>query len=189
MRQHAFQALAIAALVLPLLLAGCGGSGVSSTGHAIGYIYADVEAETAQAAGWMYLLAAPSGDAALKPVAGANLILEEADRATRTTADGRYAFYDVPAGRYTLQAYHTGYAPRQWEIVVQARYTTFGDAVIRRNDPPLVDDDRRWSWDSDDGWTPTPQPSPTPSPPPPTPPPTDDTTDDGGGISIFRTDD
>lgn len=183
--------LAVVALVLSVSLSGCDGTGTANSGHAIGYIYADAADATSQMAGRMYLLAAPSGDRALRPVAGVNLTLEEADRTTRTAADGRYAFYDVRAGRYTLQATHQSYPPRQWEIVVQAGYTSFGDAVMRRTDPPQIDDDRSWRWDSDDRWTPAPQPStpPTPhSPPPPTPPPTDDTADDGGGISVFRTD-
>ena len=43
------------------------------------------------------------------PVAGAQVTLVEISRSARTTADGRFVFEGVPAGRHTLTVSLIGY--------------------------------------------------------------------------------
>jgi len=175
-------------IILPLLLVGCGGSEGAATGDAVGYIYGDAGQAAADAAdSLLYLLSGRTSDPLVKVVAGATVILVEAERTTRTSWDGSYAFFDVEPGEYTLRASHPSYTACQWQIRVRAAHTTFGENRLRRNVrvPQHRESDWRWNDDDDDddddddssggGGGSVPQP-----------PPTDDSTDDGGGISIFR---
>ncbi len=170
-------------IILPLLLVGCGGFEVAATGDAVGYIYGDAGQTAADAAdSLLYLLSGRTSDPVVKAVAGATVVLVEAERATRTSYDGFYAFFEVKPGRYTLRVSHPSYTSCEWEIIVRDGHTTFGENTLRRNVPEAQhhDSDRWWRDRDDDdssgeGGGSVPQP-----------PPTDDSTDDEGGISVFR---
>ncbi len=177
------------AIALPVILSGCGGADGPTTGHAIGYIYADaVESAGDGEMPVLRLLATATSDPALRALKDVTVTIVEAEKTTRTSQYGAYAFYDLKPGAYTLQATHASYPQRAWRINVRAGYTTFGENVMRSNIPPVSNDnpDYYWDWDryhdyedynppSGGGGTYTPPPS------------TDDSTDDGGGISVFRT--
>ena len=59
-------------------------------------------------------------DSAGKPVAGATVVIAELGRASVATADGRFAFADVPAGQYRLIVRSTGFAPAVRALTVPA---------------------------------------------------------------------
>jgi hypothetical protein len=173
------------ALVLPLI-AGCAGLQGPTTGHAVGYIYAENDTATAQATpAPLQLFASIAADPDLNPITGAQITLVELNRSTVTSVDGSYGIFNVEPGTYTLRATHPGYEGQEWTITIRAGYTTFGDTFLRNNvnTPVYYDDynDYYWWWDDDDddwgfwegggGYVPE-------------PPPTDDTIDDGGGISL-----
>ena len=58
-------------------------------------------------------------DAQRQPLAGAEVLLPELDRETRTGEDGRFLLPDLPAGRWRVVVRRPGYAPRV--VAVDAR--------------------------------------------------------------------
>jgi len=168
--------------MLVVLLAGCGGWQGPTTGHAVGYIYAEDGAGTAQAqSATLQLLHAATADPDLHPVGGATVTIVEVSRSTVTTVDGSFGIFNIEPGTYSLRVTHPTYGARQWQVNIEAGYTTFGESVLRPNGGVPVyddydyywwwDDSHDWSyWDDSGGYVPE-------------PPPTNDTIDDGGGLS------
>ncbi len=74
-------------------------------------------------------------DAAGQPIAGADVALEELDRAVITGEDGNFRFANVPDGRYTLQVRRPGYAPVAREIVLPGAASI--DITLTENPFPL----------------------------------------------------
>lgn len=186
-----------AVVMLVVLLAGCGGWQGPTTGHAVGYIYVDEGADTAHdgadtvhdgadtaqaQSATLRLLPAATADPDLHPVSGATVTIVQVSRSTVTTVDGSFGIFNIEPGTYSLRVTHPTYGARQWQVNIEAGYTTFGESVLRPNGGvPVYDDyDYFWSWDDyyddwsywDDSGGYVPEP-----------PPTNDTIDDGGGLS------
>ncbi len=169
--------------MVAVLLVGCGGWQGPTTGHAVGFIYAEDNAGTQQAqVAPLQLFPAATADPDLHPVSGATVTIVELHRSTVTTTDGSYGIFNIEPGTYTLRATHPDYQGQEWEVAIRAGYTTFGDSIVRSNVVIPVYDDYDYFWDWDDyyddwsywddsgGYVPE-------------PPPTNDTIDDGGGLS------
>jgi len=172
-----------AVVVLVVLLVGCGGWQGPTTGHAVGFVYAGDDTDTAQAqSATLQLLPAATADPDLHPVSGATVTIVQISRSTVTTVDGSYGVFNIDPGTYSLRVTHPTYGARQWQVNIEAGYTTFGESILRRNGGVPVYDDYDYFWDWDDyyndwsywddsgGYVPE-------------PPPTNDTIDDGGGLS------
>ncbi|NBC16680.1 MAG: TonB-dependent receptor [Bacteroidetes bacterium] len=65
-----------------------------------------------------------------EPLPGANVLLEDTNRGTSTTADGTYAIENVPPGTYTLLARFVGYREATVEVTVRAGATTEQDILL-----------------------------------------------------------
>jgi iron complex outermembrane recepter protein len=76
------------------------------------------------------LLHSVSGD----PIGDATVQIDELRRQSRSTADGTFAFENVPPGTYHLSVRSSGYSSRRIEVVVGTTATTVGDLRI---DPEL----------------------------------------------------
>jgi len=60
-----------------------------------------------------------AGAATGKALTGAHVVLEGADRAVASGAEGNYEFTDLPAGTYTLKVSYLGYAPAVRQLQLQ----------------------------------------------------------------------
>ena len=67
-------------------------------------------------------------DERARPVAGAEVRLDELPRTTRTDRDGKYTFQEIPDGTYTMYVFAEGFATDVYEL--KHRTTTERDLVL-----------------------------------------------------------